>query len=390
MLRFFFVFFFCIFCANAQQNSLQAQQKSQGNAKNPKSIKNNTILQDYDPSLPLSPSKIIYIKNITPEKNLKKMIYVGQSISITYNLLPLSNASLAKTEFTTPINPQRIKLTNPDVTWDLQPDKSYQATFTYKIKSKNASLPQIKATAISDDGKYQDSALTPKIALNIYDLKSNPKYSGVVADDLKILRTKTKNYDDMDYIMVLELEGKNANLEDFVLPDSRIKKQEAKKLEDGHGIYYCIFPKNISSLSFDFFSLTTNHFKTLTIPVILSHDNVAAQDDLKPKNIFLLYFTLLLILGILVCVLLYIFLWRSKWLLLLAVLLLCYLLWHIFYRNDIILQPNDVVKILPTQNSTTLFVPTSPMEAEIIGSHENFYKIITKDGHIGWIKKKKK
>ncbi|MCE3036436.1 hypothetical protein LW135_01125 [Helicobacter sp. faydin-H20] len=345
-------------------------------------------------NLPLSPSKIIYIKNITPTKELNKTIYIGQTIKVTYNLLLFSNAKLISTDFDTAINTKSIKPLNAESEWEIQDDEnnegfqSYQKTYIYKILNKNATIPQIKAIAVSFDKKYQDVAISPKINLDIYNLKNNPKYSGIIADNLKILRTKTKVYDEKSNIMVLELEGQNANLEDFIFPNTKIIKQGIQNIEDNKAIYFCILPKTISSLSFDFFSLPNNQFQTLTIPILVSYDNVAAQDDIKPKNIFLLYSTLFLIAGILILLIVYIFLWRNKWLLLPIFLLSIYLAWHLFYRNDIILQPNQTIKILPTQNSTTLFVVEKPIEAEIIGSHQNFYKIITKDGRIGWIKKR--
>ena len=339
--------------------------------------------------LPFSPSKFVYIKNITPKKSLEKTIYIGQKIKITYNLLLLSDARLVGVSFDTPINPRALKLVNEeDITWELQPDGSYQADYVYKILSKSATLPQLKATAISQNQKYQDIAISPKITLDIYNLKSNPKYSNLIGDNLLITSSKTKKYDETSNILILELESQNANLEDFNIPNPDIIKQGFQSLEDGRGTYYCIFPRSYSRLAFDFFSLPKNQFETLTIPIVISQDDTAAQDDLKPKNIFLLYSTLFLIALIMLSIAVYVFLWRKKFILIITLALFAYLLWHIFYRNDIILQSNQVVKILPTHNSTTLFVVTSPMEAEIIGKHQKFYKIITPDGKIGWIEKR--
>lgn len=341
--------------------------------------------------LPFSPSKIIYIKNITSQDFLNKTFYIGQKIEVTYSLLLLSDAKLLSVNFESPIKQNKIKLLNEDeLAWKLQPDGTYQAKYIYKILSKNTSLPQIKAIAISQNEKYQDIAISPKISLDIYNLKSNPKYSGVLGDSLKILRAKTKKYDEHHNILIFELEAENANLEDFTLPYPDIVKQEFQTIEDNKGIYYCIFPKKYNNFNFDFFSLPKNQFENITIPIVISQDNTAGQDDLRPKNIFLLYSTLFLIIGIIGCIGIYIFLYRKKIVLLLIAILFIYLLWHIFYRNDIILKKEQVIKILPTHNSTTLFIVEKPIFAEIIGSHGNFYKIITSDGKIGWIEKGKK
>ncbi len=341
-------------------------------------------------NLPFSPSKFVYIKNITPKEILDQNVYIGQQITITYSLLLLSDANLVDVSFDSPINPSHLKLLNADqISWIIQADGSYQASYVYKILSKQATIPQIKATAISQDQNYQDIAISPNISLDIYNLQSNPKYSGVIGDAFDILRTKTKKYDENHNILILEIEGKNTNIEDFKIPLPDIIKQGFQTLEHQIGIYYCIFPKTYSQLSFDFFSLPNNQFESITIPIVVSQDNTAGQDDLKPKNIFLLYSTLFLIAALLVSIMLYIFFWRNKITLCLIIGLLIFLLWHIFYRNDFIFHMGQEVKILPTNNSTTLFVITQPMRVEIIGTHENFYKIITPDGRIGWINKEK-
>lgn len=342
-------------------------------------------------NLPFSPSKIIYIKNITPKDVLDSTLYIGQKIEATYSLLLLSDAKLFDISHDISTKSDGVELINQEeISWKLQNDGTYQAKYIYKIISKDAKLPQIKATAISKNEKYQDIAISPKIMLEVYNLKSNPKYSGVVGDSLKILRSKTKRYDEFNNILALEMQSSNANLEDFSLPYSDIIKQEFQSIEKDKGIFYCIFPKKYSSFNFDFFSLPNNQFETISIPIVVSQDNTAGQDDLKPKNIFLLYSTLFLILAILICIIIYIFFWRKKIVLIIALCLFGYLLWHIFYRNDIILQNNQIIKILPTHNSTTLFIVSKPMVVEIIGSHQNFYKILTPDGRIGWIEKDNK
>ncbi len=353
--------------------------------------------------LPLSSSKIIYIKNITPKDSLEKTLYVGQKISVTYSLLLLDGAHLADIEFDS--SSDGVKLANGDaISWKLQENGAYQATYEYKILSKIASIPQLKATALSRDQRYKDIAIAPKIALDIYDLKSNAHYSGVVGQELKVLSNKTKMLDDKDADSLIELESINANLEDFSIPDVRIIKQGFKTppqeemsidpiskqpIRVQRGLYHITFPKNIASLRLDFFSLEQNQFQTIDIPIIIANDDLTAQDSPKPKNIFLLYSTLFLIAIILVAALAYAFIWRNRAILIVIILLVILLAWHVFYHNSRTLEIGESVKILPTQNSTTLFVVQEPMKVKIIGSHNDFYKIETADEKVGWIKKRK-
>ena len=341
-------------------------------------------------NLPISPSKIVYIKNITPKETLEKTLYIGQKISVTYSLLLLSSAQLVDVDFDTPIDPKLIELINSDdISWKLQENGSYQATYIYKILSKKATIPQIRATAISNNQKYKDITISPKISLDIYDLRNNPQYSGVVGNALKIKHTKTKMYDNDNTITILELESEKANLEDFSIPNKEIIKQGFQTIDTDKGIYYFILPRTVSNLSFDFFSLPINQFQSLKIPIVISYDNVAAQDDLKPKNIFLLYSTLFMILGIIVSFAIYFFFWRHKTMLVIAIVLIIWLVWHIFYHHNLTIKLGEEIKILPTQNSTTLFVADRTMEVQVIGSHGDFYKIQTPDDRIGWIKKRR-
>lgn len=347
--------------------------------------------------LPFSPSKIIYISNITPKDLFEKTLYVGQKITITYSLLLLDNSELINVDFDTTTN-NSVELLNADsISWQLQDNGTYQANYVYKILSNKATIPQIRAIALTQNQKYKDVAISPKISLDIYNLKNNPKYSGVVGQTFRVVHAKTKMFDEKNAIAVLELEATHANLEDFFIPNKEVVKQgfqsisPANRNEDTqHGIYYLIFPKEITKLNLEFFSLEQNQFQSISIPIIIAYDSVAAQDNLKPKNIFLLYSTLFLIASILILLSLYFLVWRHKIILLIIFLLLLILLWHIFYRQTTIIKTGEAIKILPTHNSTTLLIAEQPIKAQIIGSHSDFYKIQTPDDKIGWIEKNHK
>ncbi|BDR27769.1 hypothetical protein [Helicobacter suis] len=64
------------------------------------------------------------------------------------------------------------------------------------------------------------------------------------------------------------------------------------------------------------------------------------------------------------------------------------MLFNIFstYRNGL-LKARSEIKILPTENSTLLATPQQVLHVKIIGSHAKYYKIMTNDEKIGWVKK---
>ncbi|PAF41688.1 SH3 domain-containing protein [Helicobacter sp. 11S03491-1] len=333
-------------------------------------------------------AKIIYIK-IPDSQVFNKPVYIGESIQVTYSLLLFSNARFVGTEFVGGIDTHKLVLKNPDTKWKLTSDGSYKAIYEYKIKSLDASIPPLKVMAISSDGDYSDSSIAPAINLNVIDLYQNQKYAGVVASEFDILGYKTKTYDNLNNILVFEAEARQSNLEDLKLPD--IVKQGFESIhvgdESSDGIYYCIIPKNVQNISFEYFSLKDNRFKDVTLPIIASDDTISTQDDIKPKNNFLLFSNLVTVGFMIVFLILYFLLGRKRIFLIIFGLFLIYLLWNIFSRHEAVLLANKHIRILPTYNSTILETTKSNMEVEVIGKHDQYYKIVTNDDKVGWVNK---
>ena len=71
----------------------------------------------------------------------------------------------------------------------------------------------------------------------------------------------------------------------------------------------------------------------------------------------------------------------------LSAIVFCYLLYYLFYTKTATLAPKTNIWILPTHNSTLLETISKPMDIKIIGEHGQYYKIITPDEKIGWIRK---
>ncbi|PAF49952.1 hypothetical protein BKH41_01235 [Helicobacter sp. 12S02232-10] len=334
-------------------------------------------------------AKIVYVKISDSQDYFSKPVYVGETIPVTYSLLLFSNARFSGTEFVGGINTNKLILRNPNTQWKLSSDGSYKAVYRYKIKSTDAFIPSLKVIAVSSDGNYTDSSSAPSINLNIIDLYQNQKYVGVVGDEFRITGYKAKTYDASNNILVFEVEAKNANLEDLKLPD--IDKQGFESthfgLEYSDGIYYCIVPKNVQDISFEYFSLIENRFKDISLPIVPVDDVVSTQDDIKPKNNFLLFSNLILI-GLMVLSLVFYFVFgRKKIFLIILGLLLVYLLWNVLSRHQAILLANKQIRILPTHNSTVLETTKKNIQVEIIGKHAKYYKIVTADDRIGWVKK---
>lgn len=348
-------------------------------------------LQNNNEMINEGKAKIVYVKIDDLKNDTSKTFYVGQTIPVTYNLLLFSNARFVGTDFVGGIDKTKLVLKNPNTKWTLLSDGSYQAIYYYKIVSTSAVIPSLKVSAVSSDGNYTDSSIAPPISLNIIDLYQNQKYAGVVGDSFDILGYKAKNYDNLNNILVFEVDSKNSNLEDLKIPEISKQGFESSNfgIEDSNGIYYVIVPKNMQNLNFEYFSLIDNHFKTIMIPIVPSDDIISTQDDIRPKNTFLIFSNIMIILLMVLCVVLFfIFKKRKIIFLIVFVLLFAYLLWGLFAKHQVVLYPSKPVRILPTYNSTILETSKKNTKVEVIGEHSDYYKIITPDNKIGWINKK--
>ncbi|PAF50592.1 SH3 domain-containing protein [Helicobacter sp. 13S00477-4] len=334
-------------------------------------------------------AKIIYVKISSTGEDTNHSVYVGETIRIVYSLLLFSNARFVGTEFVGGIDSAKLVLKNPNTKWNLSSDGSYQAIYEYKIKAINASIPPLKVMAVSSDGDYTDFSIAPAISLNVIDLHQNQKYVGVVADSFNILGYKAKTYDNLNNILVFEVEAKNSNLEDLKIPEDFKQGFESTHFggENSDGIYYCILPKNVQNISFEYFSLKENRFKDITIPIKAVDDTVSTQDDIRPKNNFLVFSNIILIILIVLSLIFYFIFHKKKIFLVVFGVLIIYLSWKIFFSSSGVLLADKPIRILPTYNSTILEMSKTNVEVEIIGQHQNYYKIVTPDERVGWVEK---
>ncbi|MDU7692984.1 MAG: SH3 domain-containing protein [Helicobacter sp.] len=379
-----------------------------------------------------APSKLLYINNTD---DLERNFYVGQNIELNYQLLLLSDAKLFDIKILD--NEQSSKLRLISITpWQPKLDSSntYESKLTFKVLGKNAFLPQIEAIALTPE--FKDIQITKKQKLNVLSLSDNPRYTGLIGDSFKIDSVTSRSYDNVSNIMILELEATNANLEDFKINQNNISNQgfqsirtlsptqipqedNANDIKDEElaqeagnetpqiqpqipqiqlppnlspmdttgtkiGTYYLIFDKSQSQISFDYF--TNNAYQNVNLNVVISDNSVSTQSDLKPKNIFLAYWGILLIALALIFLLISIFK-RSIIFLILSLGAAGLLLWHLFYHENIELPKNTIVKILPTQNSTTLYTLKNAQKVRVIDNHDKYYKIELENGLIGWVQK---
>ncbi|WP_154455893.1 SH3 domain-containing protein [Helicobacter pylori] len=337
-------------------------------------------------------AKVVYVKIPRLEDLENNPVYIGQTIGVTYDLL-LFDAEFLEAKIKDELDKTQIELLSKMPKWKKVEKELFRATYYYKIKGIKASIPPLEVSAFSNKDKYIDYSIAPKVTLQVTDLSKNPRYANVMAKDLQVLQYKTKDYDDKNNILVVELAFKEANLEDFHIKEALKQGFDNASLnqikaKEGSVFYYCVLPKTIQNLSFDYFSLSNRQFKTLSFSTIPTQDTTGIQSDLIPKNNFLVFSNVaLLALCVFFLVLFFIF-GRKLIFLGLGILCLGFVLYNLlFTQKSALLLAHKKIRILPTQNSTILGLSKNEMPIKILGSHDDYYKILTPHEQIGWVKK---
>ncbi|GAA9124677.1 SH3 domain-containing protein [Helicobacter pylori] len=337
-------------------------------------------------------AKVVYVKIPRLEDLENNPVYIGQIIGVTYDLL-LFDAEFLEAKIKDELDKTQIDLLSKIPKWKKVEKELFRATYYYKIKGIKASIPPLEVSAFSNKDKYIDYSIAPKVTLQVTDLSKNPRYANVMAKDLQVLQYKTKDYDDKNNILVVELAFKEATWEDFHIKEALKQGFDNASLnqikaKEGSVFYYCVLPKTIQNLSFDYFSLSNRQFKTLSFSTIPTQDTTGIQSDLIPKNNFLVFSNVaLLALCVFFLVLFFIF-GRKLIFLGLGILCLGFVLYHLlFTQKSALLLAHKKIRILPTQNSTILGLSKNEMPIKILGSHDDYYKILTPHEQIGWVKK---
>ncbi|WP_441742217.1 SH3 domain-containing protein [Helicobacter pylori] len=337
-------------------------------------------------------AKVVYVKIPRLEDLENNPVYIGQIIGVTYDLL-LFDAEFLEAKIKDELDKTQIELLSKMPRWKKVEKELFKATYYYKIKGVKASIPPLEVSAFSNKDKYIDYSIAPKVTLQVTDLSKNPRYANVMAKDLQVLQYKTKDYDDKNNILVVELAFKEATWEDFHIKEALKQGFDNASLnqikaKEGSVFYYCVLPKTIQNLSFDYFSLSNRQFKTLSFSTIPTQDTTGIQSDLIPKNNFLVFSNVaLLALCVFFLVLFFIF-GRKLIFLGLGILCLGFVLYNLlFTQKSALLLAHKKIRILPTQNSTILGLSKNEMPIKILGSHDDYYKILTPHEQIGWVKK---
>ncbi|MBE0496080.1 MAG: hypothetical protein IBX45_06690 [Campylobacterales bacterium] len=280
-----------------------------------------------------------------------------------------------------------VVILNPQSPWTKESENVFHNTFYVKATRQNAQLPLL-TLALLDGELAVESDTLPFQALNVVALNHNAFFSGVVAESLHVSRFKTSRFDTGSLIMVLEVEGVLANLEDFSLHgtlkggiDSLLGDFPESKI-----VYFTIFEDHKERIEFNYFNLQSNRFERLFLPVVVDEGDVSTQIGLNPKESpFQIYKNASTL--VVAAFFLLLFAFRKKILYLMIGLLFCgYYAYSQSPFSYITLEADTRIRIIPTEKSTLFFTTTEPMRAEQLGTRDEYIKVLLPTGKIGWVK----
>lgn len=330
--------------------------------------------------------KNVYLEALTP---LLDILYVNQVVALEVKMLIFSEYTTIETEFLFEDNMLKnsVEVLNPKQNWVINPeDSSLKNTFYLKIKQVQFAIPAIQVNVNAKEGAV--SEILAGHTGRAIKLERKGSYAQVVAENLEIIDTKITNYDANNNLAVFQLKSKMGNLFDFHLSAYAKQGIESKSgdYKEATAFYYVIAPKEQSAISFDYFNTQVEKYQTLQVQNIAVEDRVSTQSDIKPKNnhqfflISLMVFFALLFFGL--------YLYKRKIIfIVLLVIALVFLLYFVTLKTSVTLKSNVALRIQPTLNSTIVLTTQTEQKAEILGKRNNYYKVILKDEHIGWVVK---
>ena len=185
--------------------------------------------------------------------------------------------------------------------------------------------------------------------------------------------------------------GQESNLEDLHLPSVGIY-QKPIYLEINHSQQYLeyeiLVPTSFSILKFDYYSLSSNKFEIIKLPIVLQEDLLSTQYGISPHlsgNIS--YQKVLVILGILVCFVLFYLTRHIVFILFGTVLVFVFVLSLFrFFLNDIELKSGTTVFVLPTTNSYIYKKLNNTTNAKVLVEKPKWSKVLLENEKIGWVK----
>lgn len=320
-------------------------------------------------------------------------VYTSQRFAVEIETLITTNEfTKIETRF---LNSKEISIINPEEVWTKSNNNTYKNLYFFKVYSQAFKIPTFQIVLYNEDEIIDVIYLEPK-ALNYTNIaiKDN-QFSNVIAKEVKVISSKTRQYSNNELLTVLEIEATHGNLEDFRLKE--FEEQLLMSLEENYPkqklIYNTIIPIHTKEIRFNYYDTQSSQFKKITIPIKLEEELVSTQTDLNPNDSNLEVYKKVA-LGVLTIVFIVMYLIKRKNSYIVIAIILSILFFMYAKPNSaMIIDEETKIYILPTNNSTVFYITPKKQMVEILDKKEHFIKILFKlNDHngktVGWIKEK--
>ncbi len=332
-------------------------------------------------------SKNLYLSYISYPKH----IYKNQRFEIEVKaLITRKNFDYIQTRFLNSVNMTPL---NPKSSW--KKSEENKSTFTnkfyFKAYESNFRMPTIEVRLYKNKTLIETRRIS-SLNISFSEIaKGDERFSNIIAQDFKIVASKTKQYTNKEALTIIDIDAKKSNLEDFYLKG--IEDQGITVIEDNYPnqkiIYYLVIPIHKKSIIFTYYNTQNRQFEKIVVPIVLEEELVSTQTDLNPNNSSFEFYKKIAI-AVLTLILLALFIWKRKFIFLVLFLILTIIfILFIMPNKTIKLKENTVIYILPTKNSTIFQKVKKEIIVEDMKRKNGFVKIMfgsAEENYIGWVK----
>ncbi len=281
--------------------------------------------------------------------NLKPYYYQNQIVNLKFKII-------------SPV--KDLNFTSPDVELNVSNESPYIYIVNTKFKADNTPKNIIIIS----------SSINQIINLNsvikIKQLQPVKNFSNILAENLKI-KDAISTLSNNKILLSFTLKCKNCDIKDFHLKN----EENITVLNPNEATCLITVPKNIKNFSFYYFNTNSENFKKISVPIKLKEETISTQTDINPnENTFFTPLNILIL--IIIAFFLVIFLIYQKiWILIFPLIFSGMIIYEFLPKGEIILKRGDKLTILPTYNSTVIYIVKKSQKAKILNKSGNYVEI---------------
>ena len=346
-----------------------------------------TTQEQEEPAKEIFVAKNLYLSYL----NHPKHVYKNQRFEIEIKaLITRNNFDSIQTRF---VDAKNMTPLNPNEQWikSKEAKNTYTNKFYFKAYEKDFAMPNIEVLLYQGEELIEVRTLKDAEITFSEIAKGDERFSQIIASSLNVVASKSKQYTNKEALTIIDIEGKDSNLEDFYIQG--IEDQGITDIEENYPnqkiIYYFVIPIHKKTIIFNYYNTKNNKFEKISVPIVFEEELVSTQTDLNPNNSSFEFYKKIAM-GVIAAIFLLLFIWKRKYAFLILFLIFTIIFILFAMPNKTVkLKANSVIYILPTKNSTIFQKVSKQIVVEDMKRKNGFVKIMFGSGannYIGWVK----